>query len=703
VPRSRMILRLLSLLFAGWLLSPDAAAAGSFTQMWSLTGWDWVQEVGNTDGDTQIELLFASKADGHLALVDGLTGAIAKEFPEFELDNSALTATDVDADGRLELFFWRPENGPVTPLVTGYDWNGATYVTLFSHTDSFNYLGLLNLRNSTTFDVIEFAATDIRVRNLSGTVLFRASTAIAGWSGDAPGAVTMDIDLDGVLELGVVEHQFLPNAKVSFFNYAGGFTPAWSATGWQPLGEMLTDGDPQPEIVMANGTDGHYALFDGLSGAVEQEFAEFSFYQSANIAAFDTDGDGRSELFLWRHENFPTTRLFRAYKWSGGSYPQMFSHTDELYGFAPKHYRSTTGYDLLELSDPNAPVGEIRVRSLTGSVLFRASTQIPGWSGIDMRAGEMDSDGDGLEELAIQDHNTLRFVRYSGGAFVQSWSTTAWSLEAELPNIDGDPQSELFVSSTADQRYALLNPPTGALEHDFPAFTSNDSYVNPMDIDNDGRLELYFSRFSFASPLTTGYDWTPSGWATLFSHTDVIEGLGPSPFRTPGAIEFAELGPNELRVRALSGFVLFRASSDLPGWTGVNRDMQIFDVTGDGVFELLAIDAGAARLVKYTGTTSVENPSEGSAFQLLGNAPNPFRNGTAFRFSTRAAGNVGIRVFDASGRLVRKLDEHRTAGLHEIHWDGKDERGRAVPSGMLFYEVTADGTRRSGRMVRLGS
>ena len=123
-----------------------------------------------------------------------------------------------------------------------------------------------------------------------------------------------------------------------------------------------------------------------------------------------------------------------------------------------------------------------------------------------------------------------------------------------------------------------------------------------------------------------------------------LEGLGPSSFRTPGAIEFAELGPNELRVRALSGFVLFRASSDLPGWTGVDRDMQIFDVDGDGVSELFAIDAAAVRLVKYTGSTSVENPGERKDFQLLGSAPNPFRTGTAFRFSTRAAGTSARRV-----------------------------------------------------------
>ena len=106
--------------------------------------------------------------------------------------------------------------------------------------------------------------------------------------------------------------------------------------------------------------------------------------------------------------------------------------------------------------------------------------------------------------------------------------------------------------------------------------------------------------------------------------------------------------------------------------------------------------------MRYSSTTSVPSPDDGGRLQLLGTAPNPFSTATAFRFSTRATGPVGVRVFDAGGRLIRKLDQHLTAGSHEIRWDGRDERGREVASGLLFYEITADGARRSGRMVRLG-
>lgn len=698
MPRSRATFIVPFLLLAGLLSPAPAAASSAFTQQWSLAGWDFVQDVGNTDGDSQRELLFTNKVDGHLALVDGLTGTIAEEFPQFTI-NSLMTAVDVDGDGRLEVFFWRPANGPVTYLVTGYDWDGANYATLFSHTDPTDYWGLLNLRSATTYDAIEFSGTDVRVRDLSGTVIFRASTAIAGWSGDAPSVVTLDIDEDGILELGAVEHNFQPTVKVHFFNYAGGFTPAWTSTGWQLLGAVHSDGDPQPEIVMAQGTDGHYALFDGISGAMEMEFPGFSFYQSANITAVDVDGDGPEELFLWRQENLPTTRLFTAYKWSAGNYTTTFSHTEIVDNFSLGHFRSPAAYDFLETnSDPHPE--EVRVRDLAGNVVFRASTQIPGWSGADTYTFEQDMDGDGLTDLVIQDNATLRSVRYSGGTFVQEWSTSAWSMQGAL-NADGDVPSELVVTSAADQHFALLGS-TGAVEREFPSFTSNDSYLQPFDNDNDGQMELAFSRFSFASPLCTGYDWKPSGYATLFSHADAIEGMGNVRLRAVDSFELVELAPNDLRVRALSGVVLFRASTDLAGWSGTNRDMQVLDVDGDGVPELLAIDAGAVRLVRYTGTLAVADPGVGGRLQLLGSAPNPFRGTMAFRFTTPAAGRVAIRVFDASGRLVRRLDARSGAGPQELQWDGRDEQGRSVPSGMLFYEVTANGARQSGRMLRLG-
>src|SRR5262249_7411587 len=156
--------------------------------------------------------------------------------------------------------------------------------------------------SATTFDAIEQSASDVRVRDLSGAVIFRASTAIPGWSGDAPFAMPVDVDQDGILELGVIEHNFEPTVKVRFFNYAGSFTPMWTVTGWQVVGAVHSDLDPQPELIFFNGADGHFGLFDGVSGAMEIDFPSFSIYNST-LSAVDIDGDGAEELFLKRPEN----------------------------------------------------------------------------------------------------------------------------------------------------------------------------------------------------------------------------------------------------------------------------------------------------------------------------------------------------------------------------------------------------------------
>ena len=61
---------------------------------------------------------------------------------------------------------------------------------------------------------------------------------------------------------------------------------------------------------------------------------------------------------------------------------------------------------------------------------------------------------------------------------------------------------------------------------------------------------------------------------------------------------------------------------------------------------------------------------------------------------------MGIRIFDAGGRLVRNLDRGLPAGMNEIHWDGRDDRGRNAPSGVLFYEVTTDAMRQTRKLIR---
>ena len=88
-------------------------------------------------------------------------------------------------------------------------------------------------------------------------------------------------------------------------------------------------------------------------------------------------------------------------------------------------------------------------------------------------------------------------------------------------------------------------------------------------------------------------------------------------------------------------------------------------------------------------------PEEPAAFalRLEQNLPNPFNPQTSIRFSLPAAGPASLRIYDAVGRRVATLlDGPQTAGSQEVVWEGRDDAGNTLPTGMYFYRLHhADG------------
>jgi len=86
--------------------------------------------------------------------------------------------------------------------------------------------------------------------------------------------------------------------------------------------------------------------------------------------------------------------------------------------------------------------------------------------------------------------------------------------------------------------------------------------------------------------------------------------------------------------------------------------------------------------------------------ELYANYPNPFNPTTTIRFDLPEPGDVTMRVYDASGRLIRTvLHEVKVAGRYQAIWDGRDEHGRRVSSGVYFYRIEAGSFSQAKRMV----
>ena len=85
---------------------------------------------------------------------------------------------------------------------------------------------------------------------------------------------------------------------------------------------------------------------------------------------------------------------------------------------------------------------------------------------------------------------------------------------------------------------------------------------------------------------------------------------------------------------------------------------------------------------------------------LLGNYPNPFNPETTIRYDVPQAGVVRLRIYDAAGQRVKILvSEHHSPGSYEVSWDGTDEQGSSVSTGMYLTELEAGGFSRMKKMM----
>jgi hypothetical protein len=154
-------------------------------------------------------------------------------------------------------------------------------------------------------------------------------------------------------------------------------------------------------------------------------------------------------------------------------------------------------------------------------------------------------------------------------------------------------------------------------------------------------------------------------------------------------------------------------------WRFVERNLADFiPLTSQVRFRFIASDEGYVSvieagvddfsLVTYeeiaTGIAG-DVPRSSSRAVLARNVPNPFNPSTRIAYTIpEGAGAlpVSLRVYDLSGRLVRVLaDGPEGPGTRAATWDGLDERGRSVSSGVYFYRLRWNGQEETKRMVLL--
>jgi hypothetical protein len=96
------------------------------------------------------------------------------------------------------------------------------------------------------------------------------------------------------------------------------------------------------------------------------------------------------------------------------------------------------------------------------------------------------------------------------------------------------------------------------------------------------------------------------------------------------------------------------------------------------------------------------DPRPTGQVSFAGSRPNPFVEQTTFEFALPRAGDVKLTAFDAAGRLVRTLALGRQPeGTHRVAWDGRDDAGRIVASGVYLVRLEAGDVALVRKVLRL--
>lgn len=104
----------------------------------------------------------------------------------------------------------------------------------------------------------------------------------------------------------------------------------------------------------------------------------------------------------------------------------------------------------------------------------------------------------------------------------------------------------------------------------------------------------------------------------------------------------------------------------------------------------------------YTFTQMSSNPENIATpfFTGLSLYPNPFNPQTTIAFGMEKAGNVEIAIFNIKGQKVRNLASNmKSSGKHQITWNGTDDNGRALSSGLYFVTLKSDREQLSRKLI----
>lgn len=133
-----------------------------------------------------------------------------------------------------------------------------------------------------------------------------------------------------------------------------------------------------------------------------------------------------------------------------------------------------------------------------------------------------------------------------------------------------------------------------------------------------------------------------------------------------------------------------------------SNEIHIVDARRDSVIGRYATGQNPRGIALAQPMPPTPQSQRPALFALAPAFPNPFNGSTHITYTLAASTWVELRVYNALGQTVRTLlRQQREAGTHQIHWDGRDDRGRRLASGIYLLTMRAGAAHQATKMLLL--
>ncbi|NIO00834.1 MAG: T9SS type A sorting domain-containing protein [Candidatus Latescibacteria bacterium] len=542
-------------------------------------------------------------------------------------------------------------------------------------------------------------------------------------------------NLDDVLGMDIIAASYWTK-EIYCFDYHGDTLAGWPRTTESNVRAAPIvcdlDGDSDPEIVVMDQKGVIYAWHndgteyrDGDNNPVTQGVFYRTYWPGGfdyqTPAACDIDDDGMEEIIVGTLGD--SVYVLNENGTSVSGWP-VGTNGDVAGSIA---VGDIDGDDYLELVVPTKS-GEVNAYNHDGSILW--TRWIPYnivFFAPSPALADLDNDGK-LETIMASDNKKLYVITHTGANFtgwpIQYSATTNTESSPVVADIDSDGSLDILLGD--ETKYISAWDINGDLLDGFPIATGDFVRATPIvaDVDGDGDLELVeagWDRKLYVWDLHGYLDPTKLPWPTFHANVHrnghygsiVPTGVVEATFAfqlLDGAVELVWT----LRDAGLHCYDVFR---------GTARENQLPSSYTLVASNLSAEENGRIRLVdrcvevgcRYVYKLQQADDTSRSILSdqiyipiaragLLQNYPNPFNPTTRITFLVPEGQprNVSLVIYDVTGARVRTLfSGSLKPGRHEKTWDGKDNHGNPVGSGVYFYQLRQGGFVGTKKMVLL--